>query len=53
MSAHLAALLGVVLAGVGIGVYLLAQVPLLYVACGIVALVVLVAALARDAPAVP
>lgn len=48
VSAHLAALIGVVAAGVGIGIYLLVQVPLFYVACGVVLLVAVLLAVGFD-----
>ncbi len=49
MSAHLAALALAFAVVAGIGIYLLANIPLFYAACGVVALVVLAAAIGLDA----
>lgn len=51
MSAHLAALALAFLVAVGVGIYLLANIPLFYAACGVVALVVLLAAIGLDSDA--
>ncbi len=48
MSAHLAALALAFTVAVGVGIFLLANIPLFYAACGVVALVVLLAAVALD-----
>jgi hypothetical protein len=49
VSAHLAALALAFAVVVGVGIYLLANIPLFYAACGVVALVVLLAAIGFDA----
>jgi hypothetical protein len=48
VSAHLAALAVAFAVVAGVGIYLLANIPLFYAACGIVALVVLLAAIGLD-----
>jgi hypothetical protein len=49
MTARLAALLAAGALAIGVGIYLLAVIPFFYAACGVVALVVLLAAAGRDA----
>ena len=49
MSAHLAALALAFVVVVGIAIYLLAHIPFFYAACGVVALVILAAAIGLNA----
>jgi hypothetical protein len=49
MTAPTAALIAVAAIVLGVGIYLLANIPLFYAACGVVALVALLAAVGRDA----
>jgi hypothetical protein len=51
VSAHLAALALAFAVVVGVGIFLLANIPLFYAACGIVALVVLLASIGLDSTA--
>ena len=51
MSAHLAALAIAFAVVVGVGIFLLANIPLFYAACGVVALAVLLAAIGLDTEA--
>jgi hypothetical protein len=48
VSSHLAALAVAFVVVAGIGIFLLANIPLFYAACGVVALVVLLAAVSLD-----
>jgi peptidoglycan/LPS O-acetylase OafA/YrhL len=49
VSAHLAALAVAFAVVAGVGIYMLVNIPLFYAACGVVALVVLLAAVGLDA----